>query len=347
MKTFAELLTLYIKQAGITDTELARSIGVSRQTIFRWREGLTGRPNYREDVIAIAKKLRLSPDERDALLLAGGFRPDNITLSEKETSNLVENKEPQEEIAEFVEKSVGSAGDTETEKRSTIPGMFEVLIPKYRRFAFYIIGALVLIVAGVWLVISNLPFDGSGNNHVSIDQTEGTPATPTDIVPAIPGEILLVVTQFNASDTNSRITDQIVSTLQRESTNNRIPNIRIEEFPQIISTEKATQILDDKGACLIIYGESNTGLVTVNILQAPGQILPPIALDANDRISTDALSLIALAEVCIDTQNTEQAYSFLSKARNTLNDNAVKNDTILSLIDELLAEINNPSTLTP
>lgn len=77
MPTFGELLNQYIARAGITDAELARSTGVQRQTIFRWKEGLTARPRYREDVLRIAAKLRLSPAERDALLLAGGFSPDD------------------------------------------------------------------------------------------------------------------------------------------------------------------------------------------------------------------------------------------------------------------------------
>lgn len=79
MPTFGELLNQYIERAGITDAELARSTGVQRQTIFRWKEGLTARPRYREDVLRIAAKLRLSPAERDALLLAGGFSPEDPT----------------------------------------------------------------------------------------------------------------------------------------------------------------------------------------------------------------------------------------------------------------------------
>lgn len=75
MKTFSELLSDYIRRLGISDAELARTIGVRRQTIFRWREGLTARPRQRDDVLLLAKKLRLAPDERDALLLSAGFSP--------------------------------------------------------------------------------------------------------------------------------------------------------------------------------------------------------------------------------------------------------------------------------
>ena len=68
MQTFGELLTEYMRRTGISDSELARSIGVQRQTIFRWKEGSVARPRIREDVLHCATRLRLSPEERDLLL---------------------------------------------------------------------------------------------------------------------------------------------------------------------------------------------------------------------------------------------------------------------------------------
>lgn len=76
MQTFGELLREYMTRTGISDAEMARSLGVSRQTIFRWKEGLVEKPRYREDVLKIATKLRLTPLERDAFLLAAGFAPE-------------------------------------------------------------------------------------------------------------------------------------------------------------------------------------------------------------------------------------------------------------------------------
>lgn len=52
MENFSRLLNQYVQRAGISDTELSGAIGASRQTIFRWREGATVRPRYREDVLA-------------------------------------------------------------------------------------------------------------------------------------------------------------------------------------------------------------------------------------------------------------------------------------------------------
>ena len=75
MESFGQLLSRYMRRVGITDAELSRAIGVRRQTIFRWKEGLTARPRHRQDVQRCANKLRLTPQERDEFLLAAGFAP--------------------------------------------------------------------------------------------------------------------------------------------------------------------------------------------------------------------------------------------------------------------------------
>ena len=75
MESFGQLLVQHMRRIGITDAELARAIGVRRQTIFRWKEGLTARPRHREDVLRCADKLRLTSQERDEFLLAAGFAP--------------------------------------------------------------------------------------------------------------------------------------------------------------------------------------------------------------------------------------------------------------------------------
>jgi tetratricopeptide (TPR) repeat protein/transcriptional regulator with XRE-family HTH domain len=76
MESFGQLLAQYMRRVGISDAELARAIGVRRQTIFRWKEGLTARPSHREDVLRCADKLRLTSQERDEFLLAAGFAPE-------------------------------------------------------------------------------------------------------------------------------------------------------------------------------------------------------------------------------------------------------------------------------
>lgn len=77
MKSFSELLSTFIQRTGVSDAELARRLGVSRQTIFRWREGQIQRPRYRKDVLDLVRKLRLSEEEANQLLLAAGFPPED------------------------------------------------------------------------------------------------------------------------------------------------------------------------------------------------------------------------------------------------------------------------------
>jgi tetratricopeptide (TPR) repeat protein len=96
MKTFSELLSEYIERIGVSDAELARRLGVSRQTIFRWREGHIQRPRYREDVLDLARKLRLTPEESDQLLVAGGFPPERAgAMISDSASKQIEKESPQ------------------------------------------------------------------------------------------------------------------------------------------------------------------------------------------------------------------------------------------------------------
>ena len=95
MRSFSELLTLYTQRSGISDAELARAVGVRRQTIFRWKEGTVARPRSREDVLAVSQKLRLSTAETDELLIAAGFYPEGDVAH---TSEMTAN--PEETAAE-------------------------------------------------------------------------------------------------------------------------------------------------------------------------------------------------------------------------------------------------------
>jgi len=79
MRTFAELLREYTTRTGISDAELARTLGVRRQTVFRWKEGLVARPRDVADVLRCAARLRLTPQERDELLMAAGFPPEGTS----------------------------------------------------------------------------------------------------------------------------------------------------------------------------------------------------------------------------------------------------------------------------
>ena len=81
MAAFGELLTTYMARTGIGDAELARRIPVSRLTLVRWKEGVTARPRYRDDVLRCAELLRLTPEETDQLLLSAGYSPEHGTVA--------------------------------------------------------------------------------------------------------------------------------------------------------------------------------------------------------------------------------------------------------------------------
>ncbi|MBS1252654.1 MAG: hypothetical protein MAG451_01695 [Anaerolineales bacterium] len=80
MRPFAELLTEYMERINISDAGLAHSIGVRRQTIFRWRQGIVEKPRHRDNVLQCAQALGLTHGERDGLLEAAGFSPERDLL---------------------------------------------------------------------------------------------------------------------------------------------------------------------------------------------------------------------------------------------------------------------------
>ena len=88
MPTFSELLTAHIDRVGISDADLARRIGISRLTLIRWKEGVTARPRYREDVLRCAEILRLTPEERDELLASAEFQPRAFPILQRSPSPL-------------------------------------------------------------------------------------------------------------------------------------------------------------------------------------------------------------------------------------------------------------------
>lgn len=75
MNTFAELLDEYMNKAGWADEALADQIGVSKMTVYNWRNGKVQRP-VRDKVLKCAEVLKLMPKQRAELLLAAGHLPE-------------------------------------------------------------------------------------------------------------------------------------------------------------------------------------------------------------------------------------------------------------------------------
>jgi len=155
MRTFAELLSLYVRRAGITDSELARAVHLSRQTVFRWREGLISRPNNREDVLAISKKLRLSSEERDTLLLSAGFRPEDVAQGYYDTDT---------EAGKIKQTVTTDSGRTDFQAPEVIDSQnrsvntFRPWTYISRRLVFLVIFILISIIALVLIILAALKF---------------------------------------------------------------------------------------------------------------------------------------------------------------------------------------------
>lgn len=268
MPTFGELLSRYIERAGISDAELARSTGVQRQTIFRWKEGLTARPRYREDVIRIAAKLRLSPAERDALLLAAGFPPTEPTLQPLLPVN-----------AQGLEETL-NAQEAADEQSSATPAMATAPTPPTLRRSRLIerpgvmlatAAALVLVVAVVGIVVLRAinPITLLPSVPPTTAPLLPTPPPTTAPVIAQPGEQLIAIAPFvgyTSSDLRFNIAGRIREALQEEISSADLPDMRIAILPEEIGEpEQAEAVLASSGAVLVIWGEYDAGRVRVGL----------------------------------------------------------------------------------
>lgn len=228
MDSFAELLTEYMARTGISDAELARHIGVRRQTVFRWKEGLVSRPRHREDVLRCAGKLRLSPEERDALLLAAGFRPeDPSSLAEPDPAPQTES-EPAVEVAERPTRQV------------TQPTRV-ALSPRWMAVVVGLIAVGVLLTA-VWLTRDSVSFPVAGE-----------------------GETLVVVGRFGnyAGEQQSyNVAGRIREIIEEQIEAARLDGVRVAIWPEEIrDAAAAVEAGRHSGAALVIWGEYDAGRV--------------------------------------------------------------------------------------
>jgi tetratricopeptide (TPR) repeat protein/transcriptional regulator with XRE-family HTH domain len=71
--TFADLLGRYRARAGLTQQELANEIGVHRNTVAKWENRTSLKPDSRGQVLRLTKALSLSKGECKAFIQATGF----------------------------------------------------------------------------------------------------------------------------------------------------------------------------------------------------------------------------------------------------------------------------------
>lgn len=329
MESFNQLLNQYIQRLGVSDSELARTVGVSRQTIFRWREGSTARPRHREDVLLIARKLRLTPEERDTLLLAAGFRPED---AEQPLSPDDETQPPQGEIEalEGVRSITISPQILKSKSRSVLSR--RVVNPKS---IVAIIGALLLVGGGIWW-FNPEPIDNGDQQTPTAGIISGS---ARGVIPATEGETLILVTHFAnyaSSQIGYNVAGRLAEALQREVDNIRLENIRIAIWPnEVAERTLALQTGREIGATLVLYGEYDVGRVVVKMAHPGDQsIFVDPALqrqvadlqDLSATINSDlpqqvrSLALMALGQIYLRASETGQARLLLAQARNNLQD---------------------------
>lgn len=283
MYTFGELLNRYIARAGITDAELARSTGVQRQTIFRWKEGLTARPRYRDDVIRIAIKLRLSPIERDELLLAAGFPPEQAT-----TTVVIEADAIEEETA-----PAHKSGKSEeiTYQESLTPtehiGTSVTPLPVRRNRLIDRPDVMLAVAAGVMLTVAVIGFFLArtflppGPEPTITALTPAAAPTQPPLQPPLPtatpivaqsGEQLLVIAPFvgyTANDLRFNIAGRIREAVQEELVSAQLNDVRAVIWPEpVAESEQAATVLTSSNALLVIWGEYDAGRVRA-VLSTP------------------------------------------------------------------------------
>lgn len=298
MATFSEQLRDYIERAGISDAELARSIGVRRQTIFRWKEGVVERPRNREDVLRCADKLRLTPAERDGLLVAAGFAPEG---------GFAEAGEPEDGATR-----AATVTAEETAEQSADAGVprptHAVPWPLWGLVAAFFL--LIVALAMGWI---------RPGGQVAI----ATPV-PTPAVVAAPGETLVLVAEFAnyAPDQSYNVAGRVVDAIQEEIAAARLEQTRADVWPEAVEDDsRALFILGQTGAAMLIWGEYDSGRVRVNwatvetrerweqLLPTPSELTAAINVDVPQQVKSMAnLTLGRLFRKADQTENARAAF---------------------------------------
>ena len=287
MRSFGELLVLFTERAGISDSELARATGVGRQTIFRWKEGLVARPRYREDVLRIAEKLRLSAPECDELLLAAGFPPQTeipqagVDFTAEPTAEptdvLPAGKENRPRLEEAIERPLGPL-DAPARPVPTPPRLF--VRPG---LLLGVATLLMLLVAlGGYFLLPYVfgPQPALAPTPVAVTLSAPTsqpavPPAPAVVVVAAAGEKLLLVAPFvgyTSEELRFNVAGRIQEALDAEIVESALDDVRVAALSQPVTAQvQARELLVQSGASAMIWGEYDAGRVRANVTTPEGE----------------------------------------------------------------------------
>jgi tetratricopeptide (TPR) repeat protein len=297
MRSFAELLSEYMARTGISDAELARSIGVRRQTVFRWKEGLVSRPRHREDVLRSADRLRLTPEERDALLVAAGFPPEGATAVPAIAPPAQPVPISPTQVVETVITHVGQP------RRSMSP-------------LAWVIVMIILVMLG------SIPF-------LATRLIRRTTTYPV----AAEGETLIVVGQFvnyMGGSSGYNVAGRIQVALEREIEAAQLDEVRVVVWPEEIRDETAAEAVGQRAkATVVIWGEYDSGRALARFTlpnsrsgsdehQLEKLVASPSDLSATINSDLPAevryVALLTLGQLYADQGNFDQARMVLTQA---------------------------------
>ena len=328
MSTFAELLTEYMERTGIGDAELARRIQVSRPTLLRWKEGVTTRPRYREDVLRCAEILRLTPEETDELLLATGYPPEHGALP----------AEPDE----AAEEAVAEAIEDQTDENLPVPSQ-----PGTRTLVLAPSGGGALTVEeaptygrletrrlriswlGIGLILLGLGLLGA----IAVALVVNLVSNGKDYPAAAPGETFIVVAPFanyTGGGQGFNVAGRLKGAIDAEVLEVGLSGVRSERWPEVIEDEEAARNASGRsGATLIVWGEYDSGRVIarftspayrsdgrdqqlVDIPSSPAELTSSINIGLVEEVRY--IALLTLGQIYLEQQQHDRAKMILLRA---------------------------------
>ena len=331
-RTFGELLTTYMARTGIGDAELARRIPVNRLTLVRWREGVTGRPRHRGDVLRCAELLRLTAEERDELLGSAGFPPESSPPAAVPPSAPAPSPPaplpspvalpapPTEPVAPAI--ADGAAMDVRPRQAD-----------RHRRRIVLAAAAAALVLLVVAAAIVNT--------------TRDTLAYPV----VGEGESLIILAPFENYTTGAqgfnvagRLREGIDAALDEAD----LPGARTAEWPTSIRAEEdAVRAVERSGAAFIIWGEYDSGRVVarftmpdglgaggadqiVDIASTPSEL--PAAINVGLSGQVQHIALVTLAIYYLEHNDFDMAKVVLNKVLSPVPSDSAEQSHVLYLL---------------
>ncbi|MCY4556291.1 MAG: tetratricopeptide repeat protein [Chloroflexi bacterium] len=312
MPDFGELLTSHIDRSGFSDSDLARRVGVSRATLIRWKEGLTARPRYREDVLRCAELLRLTPEERDELLIAADFEPEALP--------------PEALLAEPAPRI--------TPVSPAEPDPPPAPTRKRLRLWVAVTAAMVAVAAGVVVGLALVDFSGEPDHPVApTGEAPVNVAGERDLPAAEAGEALIVIAPFanyTAGQLEFNIRGRLRDSINREIAAAGLAGIRTDDWVETVPGHGAAlSAAEQSGAAIVIWGEYDSGRVLANVTSTPTQnesLGPqvveiatspsglPTAINIDLTAEVRSVALLTLSQVYLQRGEYEPAKTVLYQA---------------------------------